>query len=144
MQYVKEKTVDPSGLEPLIAAFDAGNLKAVALALHEKYPDKPVIIIGDDDKYQEQTKGINPGRTMAEEAAKAVGGVAVFPVFAPNEQENNPKRFTDFNDLANHSVLGKDAVRRQIKHVMNRVLEEKKQVMEPQMQARKASIHSLS
>lgn len=32
-----------------VAAFDAGNLKAVANALHEKYPDKPVVIAGDDD-----------------------------------------------------------------------------------------------
>lgn len=135
--YATAASIMESLRTPVIAAFDAGNLKTVALALHEKFPDKPVIIIGDDDIYLEQTKGINPGRVKAEEAAKAVGGVAVFPVFAPNEQENNPKRFTDFNDLANHSVLGKEAVRRQIKHVMNRVMEEKKQALEPQMQARK-------
>lgn len=68
-----------------VAAFDSGNLPAVAKALHEKFPDKPVIIAGDDDRHQIITQGTNPGRTKAEEAAKAVGGTAIFPIFAPGE-----------------------------------------------------------
>nr|BCU00973.1 hypothetical protein [uncultured bacterium] len=68
-----------------VAAFDSGNLPAVARALHEKFPDKPVIIAGDDDRHQVITQGTNPGRTKAEEAAKAVGGMAIFPIFAPGE-----------------------------------------------------------
>lgn len=32
-----------------VAAFDSGNLMAVATALKDKYPDKAVIIAGDDD-----------------------------------------------------------------------------------------------
>jgi hypothetical protein len=43
---------------PTIAAFDAGNL-APAWALHEKFPDKPIIIAGDDDQ---GWKGVNPAR----------------------------------------------------------------------------------
>ena len=35
-----------------VAAFDSGNLEAVAKALHAKFPDKPVIIAGDDDRAQ--------------------------------------------------------------------------------------------
>jgi putative DNA primase/helicase len=53
-----------------VAAFDSGNVPAVAKALHEKFPDKPVVIFGDDDKHLEQTEGVNPGRKKAEEAAK--------------------------------------------------------------------------
>ncbi len=68
-----------------VAAFDSGNLLQVAKALHEKYPEKPVLIAGDDDKHLELTQGVNPGRTKAEAAAKAVGGKAVFPVFASGE-----------------------------------------------------------
>lgn len=68
-----------------IAAFDSGNLPAVAHALHEKFPDKPVVIAGDDDRHLEATQGINPGKVKALEAAKAVGGKAIFPVFAPGE-----------------------------------------------------------
>lgn len=68
-----------------VAAFDSGNLEAVAKALHAAYPDKPVIIVGDDDRHLVMTHGKNPGRTKAEEAAQAVGGKAVFPIFASSE-----------------------------------------------------------
>lgn len=35
---------------PTVCAFDAGNLKKVAQVLRQKYPDKPIFIMGDDDK----------------------------------------------------------------------------------------------
>ncbi|MDF7677047.1 zincin-like metallopeptidase domain-containing protein [Neisseriaceae bacterium ESL0693] len=105
-----------------VAAFDSGNLPHVARALHEKYPDKPIIIAGDDDKAQELERGYNPGRAKAEEAAKAVGGKAVFPIFAPGEQVSNPKGFTDFNDLATKSELGREGVERQINAAVSKVL----------------------
>ncbi|MNE55185.1 DNA primase TraC [compost metagenome] len=68
-----------------MAAFDSGNLPAVAKALHAKFPDKPIVIAGDDDRHQVMTHGTNAGRTKAVEAAKAVGGKAIFPTFAPGE-----------------------------------------------------------
>ncbi len=68
-----------------VAAFDSGNLPAVAQALHERFPDKPVVITGDDDRHLQATQGINPGKVKAQEAAKAVGGKAIFPVFVPGE-----------------------------------------------------------
>ncbi|WP_426811686.1 zincin-like metallopeptidase domain-containing protein (plasmid) [Pseudomonas sp. WOUb67] len=68
-----------------VAAFDSGNLPAVAKALHEQFPDKPVIIAGDDDRHLVMSHGTNAGRTKALEAAKAVGGKAIFPTFAPGE-----------------------------------------------------------
>lgn len=68
-----------------VAAFDSGNLEAVAKALHAKYPDKPVIIAGDDDRHLVMTHSNNPGREKAEAAAQAVGGKAIFPIFAPAE-----------------------------------------------------------
>jgi putative DNA primase/helicase len=70
---------------PTVCAFDSGNLPIVAQALHQKFPKKPVMIAGDDDRHLELTQGCNPGRTKAEEAAKLVGGTALFPIFAPNE-----------------------------------------------------------
>lgn len=85
-----------------VAAFDSGNLSSVAKALHESFPSKPIVIFGDDDRHQELTHGTNPGRTKAEAAAKAVGGIAVFPVFAPGEAEYpselpriTPKRYRE-------------------------------------------------
>lgn len=113
-----------------VAAFDSGNLGHVAKALHEKYPDKPIIIAGDDDTHLMATQGVNPGRSKAQEAAQAVNGVAVFPVFAPGEQEGNAKGFTDFNDLANKSSLGKEGVERQIKAVVERKVEQHKEMQQ--------------
>jgi len=68
-----------------VAAFDAGNLVHVARALQVKFPDKPVVIAGDDDRHLELTHGKNPGRTKAQEAAAATGGHLLLPIFAPGE-----------------------------------------------------------
>jgi len=106
-----------------VAAFDSGNLVHVAKALHEKFPNKPIIIAGDDDKHLEATQGVNPGRSKAEEAAKAVGGKVLLPIFAPGEQAANPKGFTDFNDLANKSELGKEGIERQVNSIVDAVIE---------------------
>ncbi len=68
-----------------VAALDAGNLPAVAQALHARFPDKPVVIAGDDDRHLELTQGINPGKAKAREAAKLTGGTVLLPIFAPGE-----------------------------------------------------------
>jgi antirestriction protein ArdC/phage/plasmid primase-like uncharacterized protein len=120
-----------------VAAFDAGNLLHVTQALHEKFPDKPILIAGDDDRHVEATQGINPGRVKAEAAAKAVGGMAVFPIFTPRELASNPKAFTDFNDLASKSKWGKAGVKRQIGTAISQLLtiergrREKSQKLDP-------------
>ena len=121
----------------VVAAFDSGNLPAVAEALHKQYPDKPVVIAGDDDKDQEIKKGINPGRRKAEEAAKAVGGVMLLPIFAPGEQSADPKGFSDFNDLATKSALGQEGIERQVRPVVHSAIELRKvQKAEEQKQER--------
>ena len=73
-------------------AMNAGNLKPVALALRAEYPDTEIIIAGDDDR---QTDG-NPGRTAANAAAAACGGLVTFPEWPADA----PLTLTDFNDLA--------------------------------------------
>ena len=157
---------------PTVVAFDAGNLSAVAEALHARFPDKPVFILGDNDRYQEITQGTNPGKSKAQEAARRVGGKAILPVFAPGEADypaglapvtsqsyrthlhaagalettTDPdrkaelekallskaqqaalariKRYTDFNDLATLSRLGREGVKRQVKITVNKAIEE--------------------
>jgi antirestriction protein ArdC/phage/plasmid primase-like uncharacterized protein len=106
-----------------VAAFDSGNLPPVAKALRAKFPDKPIVIAGDNDMHLEHSQGVNPGRTKAREAAKAVKGKAMFPIFAPGELADNPKAFSDFNDLATKSVLGKDGLERQVKTVVSAAVE---------------------
>jgi phage/plasmid primase-like uncharacterized protein len=133
-----------------VSAFDSGNLAPVAQTLHGKYPDKPVVVACDDDRYLELNQGVNPGRGKGEEAARLVGGTALLPIFAPGENAypagldpvtpelfrkhqrtgatlseeqlaalERMKQFTDFNDLANRSVLGRDGIERQVKAACN-------------------------
>jgi len=54
-------------------AFNAGNMKAVALAIRAKYPTLKIILCADNDT---KTKG-NPGVTKAREAALSVEGLMV-------------------------------------------------------------------
>lgn len=115
-----------------IAAFDSGNIVAVAKAFHEKYPDKPIVIAGDDDR----AITVNAGRIHAEHAAKETGGLAVFPTFAPNETGRD---FTDFNDLATKSVLGAEAIKRQVMPAVDQAVRLKRDEKQQQQQNRQTS-----
>lgn len=84
---------------PVVMALDSGNLPAVARAIRALHPAARIVLCGDDDP----AKPGNPGRTKAEAAARAVGGVAVFP---PGDAGK------DWNDL--HVAAGLDAVREQL------------------------------
>ena len=112
---------------PVVAAFDSGNLLGVAKALHDKYPDKAMIIAGDDDRHLLDNPQVrrNVGREKAEKAAEAVGGKAVFPLFAPGEREKDRPGFTDFNDLGTKSRFGMAAVARQLKPAIEKAITEK-------------------
>ena len=76
----------------VLAAIDAGNLEPVARAVRSRYPAVQIVVAADDDRL---TPG-NPGLTKAREAAAAVGGKLVRPVWP----EGAPDDLTDFNDLA--------------------------------------------
>lgn len=137
-----------------VSAFDSGNLEPVAKALHERFPDVPIVIAADDDRHLEATQGFNPGRTKAFEAAALVGARVMLPIFAPGENSFpdgmdpvTPERFrehiatgmtlaedqlaalavmrkhTDFNDMAKNSVLGHAGLARQVKPLVDAVIE---------------------
>ncbi|HAU4231590.1 TPA: DUF1738 domain-containing protein [Legionella pneumophila] len=114
---IKEATKLPA----IVSAFDSGNLKPVAKALRDKFPNIPIIVASDDDKHLELTKGINPGKEKGSEAANSVNGFMILPTFAPGEQLSNPRQFSDFNDLANKSQLGIAGVKRQLKSKIDSV-----------------------
>lgn len=92
---------------PVAVAFDAGNLLPVSKALKAKYKRANLLICADDDY---RTEG-NPGVTAARNAALAVDGQVVFPVFK-DERPTESKGPTDFNDL--NLLEGLDAVAKQI------------------------------
>lgn len=56
-------------------AMDAGNLLAVSEIVSRQHPKAQILLCGDND---EAIKG-NPGRTKAEQAAAAVGGLVALP-----------------------------------------------------------------
>ena len=93
---------------PTVAAFDAGNLKPVALAMRKKYPDARIIIGADQDQWTTRQDGTpwNPGIEKANQAAAAIGGAQVIAPFVPDD---DPDRRTDWDDIARTD--GMDAVR---------------------------------
>lgn len=77
---------------PVVCAMNAGNLKPVAMAMRERYGEAlELVIAGDDDR---QTAG-NPGRTAANQAARASDALVVFPDWP----HGIPSDLSDFNDL---------------------------------------------
>lgn len=92
---------------PVAVAFDAGNLLPVAGALRAKYKRAKILICADDDYL---TAG-NPGVTHATNAALAVEGSVIAPVFA-DERPTDHKGPTDFNDL--QMLEGQSAVTKQL------------------------------
>lgn len=59
-------------------AMDAGNLHAVAQIASRQHPEARILLCGDND---EGTQG-NPGKTKAEQAAAAIGGLIALPPIA--------------------------------------------------------------
>ncbi len=136
--YATANTISQSVKEPVVAVFDSGNLKAVAEILRKQYPDKALVIAGDDDKHLLSNPEVkkNVGKDKAYEAARAVGAGVVLPTFGPDEQAKEPRKFTDFNDLANNSVLGQTAVTKQINAAIARQLKTVKE-QRPETQQRR-------
>ncbi|MDR3077770.1 MAG: DUF5710 domain-containing protein [Planctomycetota bacterium] len=117
---------------PVAAAFDAGNLLPVCQALRQAFPDRPLIVAGDDDRHLESRGKPNVGREKALQAAQAVGGATVFPVFAPEELAGKARDFTDFNDLAERGRFGKEGVKSQVGAVIAGELEKQARAREPE------------
>jgi len=80
----------------VLAAIDAGNLKAVALSVRRRWPELPITIAGDDDRLAQKSGLDNPGRTKATDAAIAADAQLAFPQWP----DGVPESLSDFNDLA--------------------------------------------
>lgn len=123
---------------PVVVAFNAGNLKPVAMAMRKKYPDAHLIFAADNDQWtfdeRKRPSGIrrdeipgddprwlvwrsegvllNPGIINAQNAAVAIGGASVI---WPEIPASDAAKRTDFNDLALSDGL--DTVKEQILRV---------------------------
>jgi phage/plasmid primase-like uncharacterized protein len=100
---------------PVAVAFNASNLKAVAMAYRAADPARPIIIAGDNDHHLPFRKVPLPnvGREKAEAAATAVGGVAALPSFPQGD------RGSDWNDLARRQ--GTEPVTAAVREALSRV-----------------------
>ena len=88
---------------PTVIAYDAGNLKSVAQAIRNKYPEIQIVIAADDDV---ETNGNNPGIRFATTAARVVGGALAVPIFISHTGNS------DFNDMFKEQ--GPESVLKQI------------------------------
>lgn len=91
---------------PVVIAFNAGNLEAVALAMRARLPDAEITIAADNDRFTKEPID-NPGLTYARRAAKAIDAQVVCPFF-----DSSVEKLTDFNDLAN--LVGAEETKRQL------------------------------
>jgi putative DNA primase/helicase len=87
---------------PVICAFNAGNLLAVAKRIRAAHPQSQIIIAADNDQW---TEG-NPGVTKAREGALAISAKLLIPDFSGMDMSAEP---TDWNDWF---ALRRQAVRR--------------------------------
>lgn len=105
---------------PVAVAFDAGNLLPVATEIRKQYKRARIMVCADDD----YLSAGNPGVTAAQNAALAVSGEWVAPVF-PSDREG--KKLTDFNDLQHFPEGGLALVRSQIEAKLQATGWERKQ-----------------
>jgi predicted P-loop ATPase/phage/plasmid primase-like uncharacterized protein len=89
-----------------VVAFTKDNLLAVAMSIRSQHPDKPILLVADNDA----DKPGNPGVAKARAAAEAVNGWIVIPDL-PTHLNLPPGG--DFNDV--HCRLGIDEVKRQLR-----------------------------
>lgn len=82
-------------------------------SIRSRFPERLIIIGGDDDRHSagetlpDGRPKPNVGREKAEEAAAAIGGQAIFPVFSADDKG------TDWNDLA--QPKGRERARAQVR-----------------------------
>jgi len=81
--------------EPVIVAFDAGNLKSVEIDLRRKHPNSKIIIAADNDC----NSNYNTGIEKAKEAAEEVGNAIVLYPVQMDEEKNFIKMNVDWNDI---------------------------------------------
>lgn len=97
--YATADTVARLSGEPVIAAFDSGNLNAVAGGLRERFPNAPMVIAADNDHdapnrtLPNGQPGVNVGLVKAKEAAERHGAGVAAPAFPKGDKG------TDWNDV---------------------------------------------
>lgn len=124
--YATAATVHEATGQPVLVAFDSGNLPRVAKGARERWPAIRLAIAADNDQWKvgqpvdpgkpDGKKKINRGVTAAHKAAKATGARVAIPDFSnlidAEQCRADGDGPTDFNDLA--GLVSADVVRHQL------------------------------
>lgn len=109
-------TVYEATNETTACAFSAGNLREVTVALKQQFPNRSIIVCGDDDKFAEDPSRGNIGRIKAYEAINGDLGIPIFPRF--KDENSKP---TDWDDL--RQAEGIEEVRKQLTNLPEKKLD---------------------
>lgn len=97
--YATADTVAKLSSQPVIVAFDSGNLNAVAETMRKQLPDRTMIVAADNDHRAPKELGpdskprVNVGLEKAKETAKKYGAGVAAPQFKEDEKGS------DWNDI---------------------------------------------
>lgn len=97
--YATADTVAKLSSQPVIVAFDSGNLNAVAETMRKQFPDRTMIVAADNDHRAPKELGpdskprVNVGLEKAKETAKKYGAGVAAPQFKEDEKGS------DWNDI---------------------------------------------
>jgi len=101
---------------PTIVAISSNNMEKVAKEITNKYPNKKLIIAGDNDIANELKGKENIGKLKAQATAIAVKGELVLPAFTKDEIAQGA---SDWNDLA--KLRGLKEVKKQLDIALNKL-----------------------
>ena len=87
----------------VVAAMSAHNLTAIARAMRERFPHRPLLIAADDDRHLNE----NIGMVVAHEAARAAGAFVVTP--EPVKADSEAACGIDFADLTSAGIAARFA-----------------------------------
>lgn len=90
---------------PVIIAFDAGNLEKVIENIKNKFPQATIVIAGDND---------DVGQKKAIEVSNKFGCKTIFPSFT---KENEREGYNDFNDL--YQICGTYELQKQLSTIIS-------------------------
>lgn len=108
----------------VIVAVDAGNLENVGLALRERYPDKIIAYMADDDIAKATDGKKNVGLFSAEAASELTKGVVIYPQLTASEIKDGK---SDFNDI--HKSRGIAELKAQLSIKMDKLFVKEDRVL---------------
>lgn len=114
---------------PVVVAFDCGNIEKVVSNIQKEFPQKDIIIAGDNDVKRELKGEKNVGKEHAILVSEKFNIPYVLPKFTSDEIA---KGYSDFNDL--HKSRGLEEIKNQISPILKEYKDNKQNIQHSQEQ----------